>query len=82
MCLGEEIGQLKFTINKGQDDGAQLKMFPDAVAINLDVRRLLMKDRIVSNLDDTLVITIKRDVRSDGDNPCQLIASKAKQPQQ
>ena len=30
------------------------------VAINLDVLRPLMKDKIVSNLDDTLVITIKR----------------------
>ena len=40
-------------------------MLPNEVAINLDVLPSLMKDKIVSNLDDTLVITIKRDRRSD-----------------
>ena len=69
--------QLNCGRNKGQDDGARLKMLLGKVAINLDVLRLLMKDRIVSNLDGTLVITIKKDKRGDG-NTCVI----AKQPLQ
>ena len=53
MCLGEETRHLKCGGSKGQDDGAQLKMLPNEVAINLDVLRLLMTYRIVSNVDDT-----------------------------
>ena len=36
------------------------KMITDKIIINLDVFSLFMEDIIVSNMNDTLVVTIKR----------------------
>ena len=42
------------------------KMIPDKMTINLDVFSLFMEDIIVSNMNDTLVITIKKSGRGCG----------------
>ena len=39
------------------------KMITDKMTINLDVFSLFMEDIIVSNMNDTLVVTIKRSSR-------------------
>ena len=42
------------------------KMVPDKITINLDVFSPFMEDIIVSNMNDTLVITIKGSGREIG----------------
>ena len=42
------------------------KMIPDKITINLDVFSPFMEDIIVSNMNDTLVITIKKSGRGCG----------------
>ena len=42
------------------------KMITDKMTINLDVFSLFMKDIIVSNMNNTLVVTIKRSSRECG----------------
>ena len=42
------------------------KMIPDKMTINLDVFSLFMEDIIVSNMNGTLVITIKGNDRGCG----------------
>ena len=42
------------------------KMITDKMTIDVDVFNLLMKDIIVSNMNDTLVVTIKRSSRECG----------------
>ena len=42
------------------------KMITDKMTIDLDVFSLFMKDIIVSNMNDTLVVTIKRSSRGCG----------------
>ena len=42
------------------------KMITDKMTIDVDVFNLLMEDIIVSNMNDTLVVTIKRSSRECG----------------
>ena len=42
------------------------KMITNKMTINLDVFSLFMEDIIVSNMNDTLVVTIKRSSRGCG----------------
>ena len=42
------------------------KMIMDKMTINLDVFSLFMEDIIVSNINDTLIVTIERNSRGCG----------------
>ena len=60
MSLGEDISRL---VNRG--DGEQLKipfleMLASDVAVNLNVLDAFMEDIIMSNVDSTTIVTIKR----------------------
>ena len=60
MSLGEDISRL---VNKG--DGEQLEisfleMLVSDVALDLDVLGAFMEDIIMSNVDNTTIVTIKR----------------------
>ena len=60
MTLGEDISRL---VNK--EDGEQLEiafleMLASVVAVNLNVLGVFMKDIIMSNVDSTMIVTIKR----------------------
>ena len=60
VTLGEDINRL---VNKG--DGEQLeiaflKMLASDVAVNLNVLDAFMEDIIMSNVDSTTIVTIKR----------------------
>jgi hypothetical protein len=58
MRLGKEICNLQRRINKRQSNGAMLEMMTSKMTIDLNVRSLLMKNRVMSNLNITLVVTI------------------------
>ena len=62
MRLGEDINRL---VNKG--DGEQLeisflKMLVSNVAVDLNVLGAFMEDIIISNIDSTMIVIIKRSV--------------------
>jgi len=60
MRPGKEICNLQGRRNKRQGNGAILEMMTSKMTIDLKVLSLLMKNRIVSNLNRTLVVTIHR----------------------
>jgi len=60
MHLGKEICNLQGRRNKRQSNGAMLEMMMSKMTINLNVLSSFMKNRVVSNLNRTLVVTIHR----------------------
>jgi hypothetical protein len=60
MRPGKEICNLQGRRNKRQGNGVILEMMTSKMTIDLKVLSLLMKNRIVSNLNRTLVVTIHR----------------------
>jgi len=58
MRLGKEICNLQGRRNKRQSNGVMLEMMTSKMTINLNVLSSLMKNRVVSNLNRTLVVTI------------------------
>jgi hypothetical protein len=59
MRLGKEIC-MQGRRNKRQSNGVILEMMASKMTIDLNVLSLLMKNRVVSNLNRTLVVTIHR----------------------
>ncbi|PNT59832.2 hypothetical protein POPTR_001G441040v4 [Populus trichocarpa] len=60
MRLGKEICNLQGRMNKRQSNGVMLEMMTSKMTIDLNVFSSLMKNRVVSNLNRTLVVTIHR----------------------
>jgi len=60
MRLGKEICNLQEKINKKQSNGVMLEMMTSKMTIDLNVLSSLMKNRVVSNLNRTIVFTIHR----------------------
>ena len=60
--LGEDICKLIFGGDEEKLESTMDKMIPDKMTINLDVFSPFMEDIIVSNMNGTLVITIKGSV--------------------
>jgi hypothetical protein len=60
MRLGKEISNLQGRRNKRQNNGAMLEMMTSKMTINLNVLSSLIKNRVVSNLNGTLVVTTHR----------------------
>ena len=60
MRLDKEICNLQGRRNKRQSNGAMLEMMTSKMTIDLNVLSSLMKNRVVSNLNRTLVVTIHR----------------------
>jgi hypothetical protein len=60
MRLGKEIYNLQGRRNKMQSNGAMLEMMTSKMTINLNVLSSFMKNRVVSNFNRTLVVTIHR----------------------
>ena len=66
MWLGEDIHKLIFRGDQEQLESTMDKMITDKITIDLDVFSPFMEDIIVSNMNDTLVVTIKRSSRGCG----------------
>jgi hypothetical protein len=62
MRLGKEICNLQGRRNKRQSNDVMLEMMTSKMAIDLNVLSSLMKNRVVSNLNRTLVVTIHRSI--------------------
>jgi hypothetical protein len=60
MRLGKEICNLQGRRNKMQSNGAMLEMVTSKMTINLNILSSFMKNRVVSNFNRTLVVTIHR----------------------
>jgi len=60
MRLGKEICNLQEKINKKQSNGVMLEMMTSKMTIDLNVLSSLIKNRVVSNLNRTIVVTIHR----------------------
>jgi len=60
MRLGKEIYNLHGRKNKRQSNGVMLEMMMNKMTIDLNMLSLFMKNRVVSNLNRTLVVTIHR----------------------
>jgi len=60
MRLGKEICNLQGRRNKRQSNGVMLKMMTSKITIDLNVLSLLKKNRVLSNLNRTPVVTIHR----------------------
>jgi len=60
MRLGKEICNLQGRRNKRQSNGAMFEMMTSKMTIDLNVLSALMKNRVMSNLNRTLVVTIYR----------------------
>jgi len=58
MRLGKEICNLQGRRNKRQSNGAMFEMMTSKMTIDLNVLSSLMKNRVMSNLNRTLVVTI------------------------
>jgi hypothetical protein len=58
MQLGKEICNLQRRRNKRQSNGVMLEMMTSKMTIDLNVLSSFMKNRVVSNLNRTLVVTI------------------------
>ena len=63
MWLGEDICNLIFRGDWDQLESTMDEMIMDKMKIDLDVFSLFMEDIIVSNMNDILVVTIKRSSR-------------------
>ena len=66
MWLGEDIRKLIFRGDREQLESTMDKMITDKMTIDLDVFSPFMEDIIVSNMNDTLLVTIKRSSRRCG----------------
>ena len=64
--LGENICKLIFGGDREKLKSTMDKMITDKMTINLDVFSPFMKDIIVSNMNGTLVVTIKGSSREGG----------------
>jgi len=60
MRLGKEICNLQGRRNKRQSNGAMFEMIKSKMTIDLNVLSALMKNRVMNNLNRTLVVTIHR----------------------
>jgi hypothetical protein len=60
MRLSKEICNLQGRRNKMQSNGATLEMMTSKMTIDLNVFSSIMKNRVVSNLNITLVVIIHR----------------------
>jgi len=60
MRLDKEFCNLQKRINKRQSNGAMLEKMMSKIKIDLNVLTSLMKNRVVSNLNRTLVVTIHK----------------------
>ena len=60
MTLGEDISRLVSKEDGEQLEIAFLEMLASVVAVNLNVLGVFMKDIIMSNVDSTMIVTIKR----------------------
>jgi hypothetical protein len=60
MRLGIEIYNLQGRRNKRQSNGVMLEMMTSKMTIDLKVLSSLMKNRVVSNLNRTLIVTIHK----------------------
>jgi hypothetical protein len=58
MRLGKEICNLQGRRNKKQSNGVMLEMIMIKMTIDLNVLSSLMKNRVMSNLNRTLTVTI------------------------
>ena len=60
MLLGKEIYNLQGRMNNGQSNSVMLEIMTSKMTIDLNVFSSLMKNRVVSNMNRTLVVTIHR----------------------
>jgi hypothetical protein len=60
MRLDKEFCNLQRRINKRQSNDAMLEKMMSKIKIDLNVLTSLMKNRVVSNLNRTLVVTIHK----------------------
>ena len=60
MRLGKEICNLQGRRNKRQSNGVMFEMMTSKITIDLNVLSALMKNRVMSNLNRTLVATIHK----------------------
>jgi hypothetical protein len=60
MRLDKEFCNLQRRINKRQGNGAMLEKMMSKIKIDLNVLTSLMKNRVVNNLNRTLVVTIHK----------------------
>ena len=60
MRLDKKFCNLQRRINKRQSNGAMLEKMMSKIKIDLNVLTSLMKNRVVSNLNRTLVVTIHK----------------------
>jgi hypothetical protein len=60
MRLGKEICNLQGRRNKRQSNGAMFEKMTNKMTIDLNVLSAFMKNRVMSNLNRTLVVTIHR----------------------
>jgi hypothetical protein len=60
MRLDKEFCNLQRRINKRQSNGVMLEKMMSKIKIDLNVLTPLMKNRVVSNLNRTLVVTIHK----------------------
>jgi hypothetical protein len=60
MQLGKEICNLQRRRNKRQSNGVMLEIMTSKMTIDLNVLSSFMKNRVVSNLNRTLVVIIHR----------------------
>jgi hypothetical protein len=68
MRLGKEICNLQGRRNKRQGNGVMLEMMKSKMTIDLNVLSSLMKNRVVNNLNRTLVVTIHRSRMRNGNS--------------
>jgi hypothetical protein len=72
MPLGKEICNLQRKRNKGQSNGVMLEIMTSKMTIDLNVLISFMKNRVVSNLNRTLVVTIhKSEIRKRNSYICK-----------
>ena len=60
MQLGKEICNLQRRRNKRKSNGVMLEIMTSKMTIDLNVLSSFMKNRVVSNLNRTLVVIIHR----------------------
>jgi len=60
MLLGKEIYNLQGRMNNRQSNGVMLEIMTSKMTIDLNVFSSLIKNRVVSNMNRTMVVTIHR----------------------
>jgi len=60
MQLGKEIRNPQRRRNKRQSNGVMLEMMTSKMTIDFNVLSSIMRNRVVSNLNRTLIVTIHR----------------------